>query len=273
MIQNNNLFRCFESEVPMKTNYHTHSQRCRHAQGTEEDYVRCALDAGVSILGFSEHAPFPDHDYGYRMPYEELADHFSEVDRLAGKYASAITILKGLEIEYLPKYLPYYERLLQEDHLDYLLLGEHFFPIPDREYLFVADATDTEAYLWYARAIDEALKTGLFRMLAHPDLFAMNKLPWDKNCDATSDRIIESAVRYGVILELNANGFRRGIHEYPEGPRLMYPHIKFWQKVVGSGARVIIGSDAHEPCQVWDACMPKAYDMLKGLGIEPILTI
>ena len=67
----------------MKTNYHTHSQRCRHAQGTEEDYVRCALDAGVSILGFSEHAPFPDHDYGYRMPYEELSDHFSEVDRLA----------------------------------------------------------------------------------------------------------------------------------------------------------------------------------------------
>ena len=145
--------------------------------------------------------------------------------------------------------------------------------MPDREYLFVADAPDTEMYLWYARAIDEALKTGLFRMLAHPDLFAMNKLPWDKNCDAASDRIIESAVRYGVILELNANGFRRGIHEYPEGPRLMYPHIKFWEKVVGSGARVIIGSDAHEPCQVWDACMPKAYDMLKGLGIEPILTI
>ena len=228
---------------------------------------------GVSILGFSEHAPFPDHDYGYRMPYEELSDHFSEVDRLAEKYASQMTILKGLEIEYLPKYIPYYERLLNEDHLDYLLLGEHFFPMPDREYLFVADAPDTEMYLWYARAIDEALKTGLFRMLAHPDLFAMNKLPWDKNCDATSDRIIESAVRYGVILELNANGFRRGIHEYPEGPRLMYPHIKFWEKVVGSGARVIIGSDAHEPCQVWDACMPKAYDMLKGLGIEPILTI
>ena len=237
----------------MKTNYHTHSQRCRHAQGTEEDYVRCALDAGVSILGFSEHAPFPDHDYGYRMPYEELSDHFSEVDRLAEKYASQMTILKGLEIEYLPKYIPYYERLLNEDHLDYLLLGEHFFPMPDREYLFVADAPDTEMYLWYARAIDEALKTGLFRM--------------------PSDRIIESAVRYGVILELNANGFRRGIHEYPEGPRLMYPHIKFWEKVVGSGARVIIGSDAHEPCQVWDACMPKAYDMLKGLGIEPILTI
>ena len=47
--KNIDLFRCFESEVPMKTNYHTHSQRCRHAQGTEEDYVRCALDAGVSI--------------------------------------------------------------------------------------------------------------------------------------------------------------------------------------------------------------------------------
>lgn len=257
----------------MKTNYHTHCQRCRHAQGTEEDYVRSALEAGVSILGFSDHAPFPDHDYGFRMPYAELSAHFAKVDRLAKQYAPAITILKGLEIEYLPKYLPYYEKLLEEDRLDYLLLGEHFFPLPDREYQFVADSTDTEANLLYARAIAEAMKTGLFRMLAHPDLFTMNKFAWDKNCDAASDIIIDAAVRYGIILELNANGFRRGVHDYPDGPRLMYPHRKFWEKVTGSGARVIIGSDAHEPCQVWDGCMPKALNMLRELGIEPIYEI
>ena len=56
----------------MKANYHTHTERCRHAQGTEEDYIREALKAGVSILGFSDHAPFPDHDFGFRMPYDEL---------------------------------------------------------------------------------------------------------------------------------------------------------------------------------------------------------
>ena len=101
----------------MKANYHTHTQRCRHAQGTETDYIQEALKAGVSILGFSDHAPFPDHDFGFRMPYTELAEHFQEVDRLTELYASDIVIRKGLEIEYLPKYRDYYERLLTQDRI------------------------------------------------------------------------------------------------------------------------------------------------------------
>ena len=30
----------------MKCNYHTHTYRCQHAVGKDEDYVRAALDAG-----------------------------------------------------------------------------------------------------------------------------------------------------------------------------------------------------------------------------------
>ncbi|MDE6281143.1 MAG: PHP domain-containing protein, partial [Oscillospiraceae bacterium] len=66
----------------MKANYHTHTERCRHAQGTERDYVQEALTAGVSILGFSDHAPFPDHDFGLRMLYEELPAYIAAVDQL-----------------------------------------------------------------------------------------------------------------------------------------------------------------------------------------------
>ena len=30
----------------MIANYHTHTPRCRHAEGTEAEYVQAALDAG-----------------------------------------------------------------------------------------------------------------------------------------------------------------------------------------------------------------------------------
>ena len=43
----------------MIANLHTHTPRCRHASGTEEEYVRCALDAGLQTLGFSDHTPYP----------------------------------------------------------------------------------------------------------------------------------------------------------------------------------------------------------------------
>ena len=61
----------------MKANYHTHTQRCLHAKGAEEDYVRSALQAGMDILGFTDHAPFPDHDFGKRFPIPATEDHHS----------------------------------------------------------------------------------------------------------------------------------------------------------------------------------------------------
>lgn len=258
----------------MKTNYHTHTQRCRHAQGTGEDYVRAALDAGVSVLGFSDHAPFPDVDYGYRMPYEELGEYFAEVDRLTEEHASDIIIKKSLEIEYLPQYRDYYEMLYSRYHVDYLLLGEHFFR--DRDggvFNITTQATSTEDYLRYARAVEEALETGLFQMVAHADIFTMSHLPWDRNCEAATDIILDAVKRTGTILEFNANGLRRGIFDYPEGPRPMYPHRDFWAKVPGSGIPVIVGSDCHNPAQVWDDRMQEALGILNWIDITPCDTM
>ena len=42
----------------MIANYHTHTHRCNHAIGREEDYVREALKAGLEILGWADHTPY-----------------------------------------------------------------------------------------------------------------------------------------------------------------------------------------------------------------------
>lgn len=195
----------------MKTNFHTHTQRCRHAQGCAEDYLRAALDSSLSVLGFSDHAPFPDFDYGYRMPFSELEEYIAEVAKLKRDYVGKISLYTGLEIEYLPQYESYYEDLKGKYHMDYLLLGEHFFVDSEQKiFNITTGAPNTEKYLEYADAVSQALKTGFFDAVAHPDIFTMSPLPWDRNCDAATDHILEAAARSGVVLEYNANGLRRG---------------------------------------------------------------
>lgn len=257
----------------MRTNYHTHTQRCRHAQGSEEDYIRQALDANVSVLGFADHAPFPDKDYGYRMPYEELEEYFFTVDRMAEEYACDIIIKKGLEIEYMPQYQAFYERLYEKYSVDYLLLGEHFFFDEHGNFVNIALSESTENYVSYAKAVRDAMRTGYFQMVAHPDIFAMNRFAWDRNCDLATDLILDAAAETGTILEYNANGFRRGIQDYPDGRRYMYPHKLFWRRAAAAGLRVIVGSDCHEPKQVWDACMLRSLSDLAELGITPLETL
>ena len=60
---------------------------------------------------------------------------------------------------------------------------------------------------------------------------------------------------------------------YPDGIRYQYPHKHFWDLVAQSGASVIIGSDCHNPSQVWDYAIEYAYEQLTALNIKPILKL
>ena len=115
----------------IKSNFHTHTMRCRHASGTEEDYIQSAIASGLSQLGFSDHAPYPDIDLGRRMLFHELIDYLNEIDSLTAKYQRVITIKKGLEIEYLPEYHDYYDELLTKWKVEYLLMYEHVYINPE----------------------------------------------------------------------------------------------------------------------------------------------
>lgn len=43
-----------------KFNLHTHTARCGHAEGLDIQYIHSAIDAGLTLLGFSEHIPYPE---------------------------------------------------------------------------------------------------------------------------------------------------------------------------------------------------------------------
>ena len=186
----------------MKTNFHTHTSLCRHADGTAEDYVKSAVSNGLTQLGFSDHGPYPDIDLGQRMLFEELEEYLNEIDSLAAKYKQNIQIRKGLEIEYLPRYRDYYEQLLTKRGLEYLLMGEHFYINPEGERANIYEVTSsTGQYLAYARTVAEGMKTGLFAAVAHPDLYMLNPFAWNDDCRRAADLIIDTAVATDTILD------------------------------------------------------------------------
>ena len=92
----------------MKTNYHTHTTRCMHATGSDEDYVLSAIKGGYQELGFSDHTPWKYHtDYvaDMRMLPEELPGYVESLRSLREKYRDQISIKIGLECEYFPAYI------------------------------------------------------------------------------------------------------------------------------------------------------------------------
>ena len=254
----------------MLTNYHTHCERCKHAEGSVEDYVKQAVAEGYDVLGMSDHLPYPDYDYGYRMDFGEINDYIGEVRAAQAQFGGRLKLLLGFEGEYLREYRKYYEELFTRYGVEYLILGQHFYDI-NGYWKSAYDIDDTEECLSYARSISEGLGTGYYSLLAHPDIVGVNRLPWDKNMEKMTDIIIESALKHHIPLEINANGIRRGIYDDRElGMHYMYPHYKFWEKAAEAKAEVIISADCHNPALLNDADVQRCRDIARNWGLNVI---
>ena len=252
-----------------KVNFHTHTALCRHAEGMEADYVLAAKQAGLQTLGFSDHGPYPDNRFNVRMQYGELDGHLQRVRELQARFLMEMDILAGLEIEYCYDMDSYYESLFQQRHLDYLLLGQHGFYSSSGAFINSFDMpSDTTLLLDYAKTVCDGMRTGFFSILAHPDLPFLNDLVWDENCREACRRILYTAGETGVLLELNANGIRRGQKAYSDGLRYPYPYPPFWQEAARAGLPVLVGSDCHSPSLIWDGAMEEAFRLAGEWGLH-----
>lgn len=223
----------------MIANYHTHTWRCNHAVDTEEAYVRCAIDRGLELLGFSDHAPycFPEGYYSrFRMKPELLSGYVQTVQDLKRAYTGQIDIRLGLEIEYYPAYFSQLLPVLQEQGIEYLLLGQHYIGNEIGEPYSGKETQDETVLRRYCDQIIDALQTGLFTYIAHPDLvhFTGDR----KTYRSHMRRLCREAKSCGVPVEMNLLGFREGRH---------YPNRRFWEVAAEEGCQVKIGIDAHSP--------------------------
>ena len=125
----------------------------------------------------------------------------------------------------------------------------------------------------YADYLCEAMKSGLFEFVAHPDLFMLSYPVFDEECEKISQKITVCAKELNLPLELNANGIRRGLTKKPDGMHYPYPRNEFWEIAQKNGCKVIINSDCHDPKYLLDECMYEAYELASELKLDLITKI
>ena len=250
----------------MIANYHTHTHRCNHAIGREEDYVREALKAGLKILGWADHTPylFPDGYYShFRMRPVQLDGYIRTIQELREQFRGQIEMPIGLETEYYPKHFPNLIEFLRDHPIDYLILGQHFIGNEyDAPYSGLVTG-ERDVVKQYCRQSMEAMNTGLFTYFAHPDL--IHYVGERQFFMDTVRPMCAEAKRCGIPLEINLLGIREGRH---------YPNRYFWEVAAEEGCQVVLGCDAHSP-QAMNApeAEREALALAKEFGMEVLPTV
>lgn len=235
-------------------NYHTHTKRCGHATGEDEDYVLEALGRGYRYLGFSDHAMLPGFSEPFiRGDYSLFEDYCNSIRALKKKYADRITIYLGMESEAFPCYYPFFKELLTNGVLDYMILGNHKAMSDDHEVYarFSHITSASQLYLYRDLAIS-AISSGMYAIFAHPDYFMASIENFDADCKKVTRSLIEACLVYDVPLEVNVAGIRNGLKMIGKTRRWIYPTDPFFDMVGRVGAKCILGQDAHAPEQLSD---------------------
>lgn len=227
----------------MIANYHTHTTKCKHAVGDEEEYVRKALLCGFLELGFSDHVPYPCGDFksNIRMEIEETKDYVATIQYLQRKYEKQIRILIGYEMEFFPSYFKQCLSNLEKYGYDYLILSQHF--VEDEIHgVYVGNEThDVKLLHRYADLLLRGMETGKFAMVGHPDVIQFTGSK--REYYAVMKEVCMTAKELKIPLEYNILGKKEGKH---------YPSESFFAIASEVGNEIIIGIDAHSPEELSD---------------------
>ena len=226
---------------------HLHTWRCKHATGEVSDYVAAALAGGCTLVGMSDHLPFPDQRWDdHRMSMSQLADYEAAVASARQAHPVA-TVLLAMECEYVPDCLDFQRSLLADRGYDYLVLGQHFTPFAGSWCSSFEHLRSRETLHAYAAACISGMETGLYAFVAHPDIFGCCGTAWGPDQESCAEELCAAAAALDVPLEINGYGLRKGSIATESGSRLMYPWLPFWEVAGRHRCSVVLSSDAHRP--------------------------
>lgn len=246
----------------MDYNYHTHTFRCSHAIGTEEEYICSAINSGIKYMGFSEHAPFAfddGHESGHRVPMSQAEDYFKTLYALREKYKDKIEIKIGFEMEYYPLYFKKMLNTALDFGAEYLILGQHFLynEYPDGKGVRSENPDDLREYV---SCVTAAVKTGYFTYVAHPDMFFFGGD--NEVYEKEMRKICIASKEFNVPLEINFLGIRDNRN---------YPDKRFWKIAGEVKCPVTFGFDAHDSLAAGDInSLKKAESLVKEFELNYI---
>lgn len=249
----------------LKTNWHTHTARCGHAVGTDEEYVLAAIKGGLKTLGFSDHCAYPIPNRTERMGIELVPEYMSSILALKEKYKSQIDIHLGMEVEYYEDQWDILSNYRKE--LEYVILGLHNLSFDAESSYCLTHIDELKRYVDLA---EKACMHGLCDYIAHPDVCMWSYPVVDGSVREIASQLADISIKYNMPMELNCgSGVRRGMRMYDDGERYGYPVRVFYEEFAKKGCPVIIGLDIHDPkLFLTDEYINRAMSVCEGLNIN-----
>lgn len=248
--------------------YHVHTYRCQHAEGSMLDYVLHAISKGIKEICFLDHFTKRNGEYVYSMSEAEIPAYIDEVHALRDGYEGQIAIKVGLEIDFNPNEIATIERIIKAYPFDCIGSSVHF--VRDRNIVSYRHAQANRAFDLYADYLTNLLamlEYDYFDMVCHLDVikkFNPAIAGIDTNLEPSYENIIKKIVGKCLVVELNTSGYNHPINEIYPGPDLT-------KMLAREGGAITFGSDAHHPDHV-GRFFDRAQAIARKAGFEKMTT-
>ena len=252
---------------------HSHTFYSKHATGTVDELVRASIAAGVTVLAITDHAPFPV-DSNNRLLESELEQYFADIDCACQTYRGQITLLRGLELDYMPGTDNFNRELLARYPMDFVLGSIHYVEIPDEPMARIWELPRLAGQQFldrYFANLEALLDSGLFDAVGHADSL-LRGVPGDIVM-RRFEPVLEFLARSGIAFELNASGLRKSSLDHVTGMEAQglwsYPSRELLGQFIARDVPFTIGSDAHDPRDA-GAGIADMLAALQPLGLQRI---
>jgi histidinol-phosphatase (PHP family) len=266
----------------MLTDYHVHLRPDRDGTTAEryftaenaDRYRAAAAERGIVELGVAEHVHrFAQALEVWRHPWWR---HWAtdDLDAYCAFVRDETDLRLGIEADFVAGREDRMAALLDARDWDYVVGSVHFL----RDQAVDLHGLDgwTEYDVWrsedpervwerYFETLGEAARSGLFDVLAHPDLVKV----WGAAAPQPEgdvrrfyERAIEPIAESGVAVEVSTAGLRKPVGE-------IYPARGFLELCLEAGLAVSLSSDAHEPDELGYQ-YDRALELLAGLGVTEL---
>jgi histidinol-phosphatase (PHP family) len=258
------------------TDYHTHLRpdvldtppERYFTQANVQRYLAAAAARGIAELGFSEHVyRFREALDVWRHPFWRECAHDS-LDEYVEFVSGLDGVKLGLEVDWIPGREEQVARLIEGRPWDYVIGSVHFVSsgaVDHDGYDAWKSSDSDQVWAAYFEALSAAAASGLFDILAHPDLV---KVWGSARPDPPRPRrayyelampAIEAA---DVAIELSTAGLRKPVGE-------IYPARELLEMCVAAGKPIALSSDAHEPDAIGHG-YDTAVELLRAVGVDRI---
>ena len=261
----------------MLTDYHLHlrpddlsaTAADHFTQANAERYRTVAGERGIAELGVSEHVyRFHQALSVWQHPFwrEQATD---DLDAYCAFVREQTDLRLGIEADFVPGAEDRIANLLGEHDFDYVVGSVHFIRdhAVDMDDYSVWGTGRSAEEIWtrYFQTLAEAAKSGLFDILAHPDLvkvWGSERPRPEGDLRRYYEPAVEAIAESGIAVEVSTAGLRKRAGE-------LYPAPAFLEMCVEAGAAFALSSDAHRPVEV-GADYDRAIELLDSVGVREL---